>query len=130
MGESKGSKPRHKHALYTFRLCFSVALRPRKKGERERKKKKRGLLGKGAQDCHLDFHAAPELCFCHCSVLLYVHRNLRTVRNGPFLNVRPYTTAGGGITYSWFGRDMSSLEIKNRRQYPLLAPSVRCSQMV
>ena len=24
-----------------------------------------GLLGMGAQDDHLDFHTAPELCLCH-----------------------------------------------------------------
>ena len=31
-----------------------------------------GLLGTGAQDVHLDFHTAPELCSL---TLLYVHRD-------------------------------------------------------
>ena len=31
-----------------------------------------GLLGTGAQDIHLDFHTAPELCrLCPCSVQIY-----------------------------------------------------------
>ena len=33
---------------------FNVALRPQKP---------KGSLGRGAQDVHLDFHTAPELCF-------------------------------------------------------------------
>ena len=37
------------------------------------------LLGTGAQDGHLDFHTAPELC---ASVLFYVHRNRRLIRDG------------------------------------------------
>ena len=32
-----------------------------------------GLLGPGAQDGHLDFHTAPELC--SSSMLLYVHED-------------------------------------------------------
>ena len=32
-----------------------------------------GLLGTGAQDVHLDFHTAPELCVdkCTCSLAIY-----------------------------------------------------------
>ena len=36
---------------------FSIALRSRKP---------RGSLGRTAQDVHLDFHTAPELCGCPC----------------------------------------------------------------
>ena len=31
-----------------------------------------GLLGTGAQDNHLDFHTAPELCRVECVCLVYV----------------------------------------------------------
>ena len=53
---------------------WSVALRPQKLG----------LFGTGAQDVHLDFHTAPELCMGRglVEVLLYVHRNCRFIRDG------------------------------------------------
>ena len=35
-----------------------------------------------AQDGHLDFHTAPELCLHLSSMLLYVHRTIRIVRDG------------------------------------------------
>ena len=38
-----------------------------------------------AQDGHLDFHTAPELCSCSVvvgGVLLYVHRNRGFIRHG------------------------------------------------
>ena len=44
-----------------------------------------GLLGTGAQDVHLEFHTAPELCICSVvvvEVLLYIQRNRRLIRDG------------------------------------------------
>ena len=40
-----------------------------------------GLFGTGAQDGHLDFHAAPERLGQN-STMLYVHRNRRLIRDG------------------------------------------------
>ena len=43
-----------------------------------------GLLGTGAQDGHLNFHTAPELCLFRLKlvdVLLYIHRNHRLFRD-------------------------------------------------
>ena len=46
-----------------------------------------GSLGWGAQDVHLNFHTAPELCILNCSELLHSASGGGGVRGG-----------GGGVT--------------------------------
>ena len=45
----KGADPEDSHKLYELKCCFTST-------------ETVGLLGTGAQDVHLDFHTAPELC--------------------------------------------------------------------
>ena len=40
-----------------------------------------GLFGTGAQDSHLDFHTAPELCVCVCALTyMRVHVQLQVYK--------------------------------------------------
>ena len=61
---------------------FSVALRPQKP---------QGSLGRKAQNGHLDFHTAPELC--HLGIMLFLcetfpHMNYESCELSAFINTR------------------------------------------